>query len=157
METPETGFLIACAGFVTFFALLFGTLLMMRWFRHKERIAMIRQGLTPAEAVKPRNGKATLAWGIGISAFGLALLCGLSPFFLFDARAETGSVTGSIMPLLLPGLIILCMGIALVTIFFVTRPTAPQKPVEDIAPLEPDELPDLPALEPEEDEAAPEE
>ena len=41
METPEIFIGVICAGFVFFFAMLFGTLLLIRWFRHRERLAMI--------------------------------------------------------------------------------------------------------------------
>lgn len=129
MGSPELGIAVVCAGFLGFFILLFGTLALMRWFQHKERLAMIEQGMMPADSGTPRNGKTTLAWGIGITAFGLALLCGLLPFsFLW---AQDGNFQGM---LLLPGLIILFMGTALMIIYLVTRP-APvvEVPAEEIA------------------------
>lgn len=145
MGTPELGIGIACAGFLGFFVLLFGTLALTRWFRHKERLAMIEQGLMPADAVKPRNGKATLAWGIGITAFGLALLCGLLPL---GSRPGSARPLASIGLFLLPGLIVLFMGLALVIIYFVTRPAPADEPPEEVlVPAELDEMPDLTALE----------
>jgi hypothetical protein len=158
METPEIFIAVICAGFVFFFAMLFGTLLLMRWFRHRERLAMIEQGLTPADAAKPRNGKATLAWGIGITAFGLALLCG---GLLLSAPLRVGSARSiaSIGPVMLPGLFVLFMGIALVIIYFVTRPAPDVETLEEerFPPIELVETPDLPAPEAGEREEAPEE
>ena len=154
--TPELGIGIVCMGFSTFFVLLFGTLALMRWFRHKERMAMIEQGMMPDEAVKTRNGKSTLAWGIGITAFGLALLCGLLSLSL--SRDGSTRSMASVGPILLPGLIILFMGLALIIIYFVTRP-APAETFLETSPLpvESEEMPDLPALEPQEVETVPEE
>jgi hypothetical protein len=153
MVTPELGVGIACMGFLGFFVLLFGTLALMRWFRHKERLAMIEQGLMPADAVKPRNnGKGTLAWGIGIAAFGLALLCGLSPL-VFKAASDPYISIASAAPSLLPGLVILFMGLALIIIYFVTRPATPdESPPEAPPPLDFDVTPDLPPLEVEDEE-----
>jgi len=148
MRTPE---LIACLGFMSFFVLLFGTLLLLRWFRHKETLAMIERGLLPASAARPRrNGKATLAWGIGITVFGLALLGGSWPFsFLW---ATDGIYRGA---LLLPGLIVLFIGVALLIVYFATRPEPAGEPLQAaLPPAEADEMPDLPPLEAEE-EAAP--
>ena len=153
MERPET-LLVVCTGFVIFFGLLFGTLLLMRWFRHRERLAMIEQGMMPADAAKPHNGQATLAWGIGISAFGLALLCGFSPR-IFKAISDPYISIASITSAVLPGAIILFMGLALIAIYFVTRSTPDKEPAEELPPSTAlDELPDLPALDLEEDEGA---
>ena len=107
----------------------------------------------PADAVKPRNGKATLAWGIGITAFGLALLCG---GLLLSAPLRVGSARSiaSIGPPMLPGLFVLFMGIALIIINIVTRPAPDVEFLEEemLPPLEIDERPDLPTSEPEEKE-----
>lgn len=108
---------------------------------------MIEQGMMPADAVKPRNGKATLAWGIGITAFGLAVSCGMLPL-----GWRTGRSFLDYGPVMLPGLIVLFMGVALIIIHFVTRPTATDEGVEEALSLAQAEgTTDLPALEPEED------
>ncbi len=145
MSTPE---LIACLGFTFFFALLFSTLLLLRWFRHKETLAMIERGLLPASAARPRNGKATLAWGIGITVFGLALLGGSWPFsFLW---ATVGGPRGA---LLLPGLIVLFIGVALLIVYFASRPEPAEETLETtLSPAEASEMPDLPPLEAEKEE-----
>jgi len=154
MDTPEVFFFIACTGLIGFFVLLFGTLALMRWFRHKERMVMIQQGLMPADAVKPRDGKASLAWGIGITAFGLALLCGLAPLLLGRRAGSTGSLA-SIVPGLLPGLIVLFMGLALIIIYFVTRPTPDAEQLEeDLPPAGLDDVTGLPSLALKDEEAA---
>ena len=147
MGSPEIGFAVICTGLLVFFVLLFGTLALMRWFRHKERLAMIEQGMMPADTAKPHNGKATLAWGIGITAFGLAVLCGMLPL---GWRAGRGFLDSG--PVLLPGLIVLFMGVALIIIHFATRPTSNDEGVEEaLSPVQAGGTTDLPALELEED------
>ena len=67
---------VVCAAFVAFFCLLFGLLALMRWFRHRESMAMIRQGIAPSRAAKPRNDnrRSLVTWGVGIIVFGLVLM-----------------------------------------------------------------------------------
>lgn len=151
-------FFIICAGFIGFFVLLFGTLALMRWFRYKETLAMIERGLMPDDVVKKRNGKGSLVWGIAITAFGLALIG--SVWLLAAARAgrDGGDSTSFVAPLMLPGLVVLFMGIALIIIYLVTRPEPAAEPLEEtLSPVEPGETPDLPVLELEVDEESPEE
>ncbi|UCC62084.1 MAG: hypothetical protein JSV36_15030 [Anaerolineae bacterium] len=159
MGSPEVIITIFCVGFVLFFALLFGMLLLMRWFSHKEQLAMIEQGLIPADAARLRNGKATLAWGVGVSAFGLVLLGGLAPLgFLLTASRAGSTRAMAFWPVLLPGLVVLFMGLALIIIYFVTRPAPDEERAGGLAPpATPEELPDLPAPEKvQEDSKAPE-
>jgi hypothetical protein len=116
---------LVCAGFVALFALGFGTLVLMRWFRHKETLVMIQQGMVPPELMKKQNGKGMLVWGIGIAFFGLALLGALAmlAFFIGLPTAESGG-GGAIFGVLwlVPGLVILFLGIALIIVYVVTRP-----------------------------------
>ena len=159
MGTPEIMMTIFCAGLVLFFALLFGTLLLMRWFSYREQLAMIEQGLIPADAARPRNSKATLAWGIGVSAFGLVLLGGLAPLgFLLTASRAGSTRAMAFWPVLLPGLVVLFMGLALIIIYVVTRPAPEEERAGELAPpATPADLPALPALEEvQEDNQAPE-
>jgi hypothetical protein len=115
-----------CAGFVSFFVLLFGTLVLMRWFRHKETLAMIQQGMVPPDVGKKNNnGKGMLIWGVGIAFFGLALLGTLAILGGFLTRMPVadsgGGVYFAVLPLV-PGLVVLFLGIALVIVYVITRP-----------------------------------
>jgi hypothetical protein len=127
----------------TFFVITLSvTLIVWRWFRYKETLAMIEQGLIPSERAKKQtakrnNGKGLLAWGIGITAFGLALLCAVFP--LMWTRKDW-ILMG---PVHLPGLLVLFMGIALIIIYFVTRPEPDDKAAKEIRT--PDEFDELPA------------
>lgn len=116
---------LVCAGFVALFALGFGTLVLMRWFRHKETLVMIQQGMAPPELTKKQNGKGMLVWGIGIAFFGLALLGALTMLAFFvglpTGEGGGGGVHFAILSAV-PGLVILFLGIALIIIYVVTRP-----------------------------------
>jgi hypothetical protein len=150
--------MLACAGFLGFFALLFGTLVLTRWFRHKETMAMIERGLEPNNLVRKRNGKGTSTWGIVITAFGLALICGALPLVYERPGHGPDDFFSSMGPVMLPGLIVLFMGVALIIIYFVNRPEPTTAPLEDtLPPVEPGETPDLPAVGLEADEESPEE
>lgn len=105
--------------FVVFFLTIGCITLVMRFFKHRETMAMIRHGMPPGEqrgpVVKSQNGRGLLAWGIGIAAIGMAMLCAVLPFFWINREWS------SIGPIHLPGLLILFIGVALIIIFFANR------------------------------------
>jgi sterol desaturase/sphingolipid hydroxylase (fatty acid hydroxylase superfamily) len=129
--TSEVGMM--CAGFVAFFVLLFGLLALMRWFRHRETMAMIQQGLEPSQAARPRNGngRSLLIWGVGIGVFGLVLMLVMGALWMVmlapsrpsvDAGAVS-NVARSMLLLPLPGLTVLFAGVALLILYFAAKPT----------------------------------
>ena len=120
---------VVCAGFVAFFALLFGFLALLRWLRHKETMAMIQQGIAPQKVTKMgrvRNGskRSLLVWGIGIGVFGLVLLLlmGAASMVFLDSGGGT-ALARSMLLLVLPGLTVLFAGVALLILYFVVQPT----------------------------------
>ena len=109
--------LIFCAGFIAFFVVLFGFLLLLRYFNYRETVLLAEKGLVKPRRERNGSGKATLVWGILIAAMGLALTLGLWPLGL------TGS--GSRFPLgfgpwMLIGLLPLFFGLALILIYVLT-------------------------------------
>jgi len=129
MREMDSTFVLSfmCAGFVVVFLILFLAIMLWRWFKHRETMAMIQQGLVPPAQSRPRSngnggGKALLAWGIGVLFFGLAVLAAMALFGLMMTDSGVSSGTPALL-FLLPGLFILLMGFALVTIYLVTRPT----------------------------------
>lgn len=136
--------------------------IVMRWFRHRERLAMIERGLVPpdAPAIKSagRKGKGLLIGGLGLAALGLALLCA-ALFLALPMLTGLSSPVGlsSLGLAHVPGLLVLFMGIALLIVYLVARPTTdtprvdvlPQVDVMPPVPEEPAEgAPDAPELEP---------
>jgi hypothetical protein len=109
--------LIPCAGFSIFFILIFGTIVLLRWFQHKEVLAMAEKGLLPDQYAKylkaPRpRGRGFLVWGLVLAGLGLALVLGLLPVAINNVYMS---------PLLLLGLMPLFVGLGLLIVYFVTR------------------------------------
>jgi hypothetical protein len=150
---------IPCVGFLGFFAIIFGTLVLVRWFRHREIIAMVDKGLLPKQYTQPSSagrglhvelvdditgftqppsagrGRRPVGCGIALAALGLALMIGLWPI---------GFVTGRPYPLyfgpwMLAGLIPLFIGLGLLITYYLTRQEEP--PTQEVAPVEEAGLP----------------
>jgi hypothetical protein len=105
---------------------IFGTIVALRWFKHREIMAMVEKGMVPqrydrsASAVPRRNGRGLLAWGIVMAALGLALVAGLWPIGF--ARAGMGTrYPLNFGPWMLMGLIPFAFGLALLIIYFLLR------------------------------------
>lgn len=109
--------LIPCTGFAIFFVLVFGTVALLRWFRHKEVLAMAEKGLLPDQYAKylkaPRpRGRGFLVWGLVLAGLGLALVAGLLAVAIRNVNMS---------PLLLLGLMPLFVGLGLLIVYVVTR------------------------------------
>ena len=126
---------VICAAFVAFFCLAFGLLALMRWFRHRESMAMIKQGMAPSRATRARNGsrRSMLVWGVGITAFGLVLLLAMGGVWMMIGMRAGGSGAAllgglpsrasSMLLLVVPGLMVLAAGVALLILYFALLPT----------------------------------
>jgi hypothetical protein len=125
-----------CMGVSTFFAIVAGTIILMRWFKHREIVTLAQKGLLPEQYARymsvsrGRGGRGLLGWGVALAALGLALIIGLWPI---------GFATGSGYPLgfgpwMLIGLIPLFLGLALLIFYFVVRKeeaSATEPPAEE--------------------------
>jgi hypothetical protein len=101
---------------------IFGTIVALRWFKHREIMAMVEKGIVPQRYDTPprRNGRALLGWGIVMAALGLALVVGLWPIGF--ARAGMASrYPLNFGPWMLMGLIPFAFGLALLIIYFLLR------------------------------------
>ena len=111
---------------IAFLVAIFGTVVLLRWFKHREILALAEKGLLPAQYaqyVSASRGRGLLGWGIALVALGLALMIGLWPIG-FVGRPGPGH--GSWYPLnfgpwMLGGLIPLFIGLALLITYFLTR------------------------------------
>jgi hypothetical protein len=105
---------------------IFGTIVLVRWFKHREILAMVEKGLLPAQyaqymnASRGRGGRGLLGWGIALVMLGLALMIGLWPIGFTRAGVENPYPLG-FGPWMLAGLIPLFIGLALLIIYFLTR------------------------------------
>jgi hypothetical protein len=118
-----------CGGFVGFVAVVFGSVVALRWIKHREVMAMVEKGLLPGEQGKyagaptKRTLRGLMGWGIGVAAVGLALMIGLFPLgFVVDE-----SYPLMFGPWMVAGLIPLFIGLALLIIYVLTKEEASQK------------------------------
>src|SRR5258708_4129379 len=107
------GWLIALAAFFSFIVLL-------RYLHHKERMALITQGINPNSMQKQRRSRGILRAGLIIAMVGLALTIGLYPVGFLLPAAFT-STPWHLGPWLLPGLIPLGIGIALIVSYYLEQ------------------------------------
>ena len=117
---------LICAGSLTFFGIIFGFILLMRYLAFKETLALAEKGL-----IKPQrngNGKGSLIWGIIITAVGLALILGLWPFGF--ERGAPGYPLG-FGPWMVIGLLPTFFGVALILIYVLTREEQEKNPDEE--------------------------
>lgn len=117
-----------CAVPSVFVLAIFGTIVVIRWFKHREIIALAEKGLLPEQyakyvtASKGRGGRALLGWGIAAAALGLALVIGLWPLgFMVRVGRDSMMYPLGFGPWMLVGLIPLFVGVALLIFYFVTR------------------------------------
>jgi hypothetical protein len=108
---------------IVFLAVIFGTIIVMRWFKHREIMTLAEKGLLSEQhapymsASRGRNGRGSLGWGMALTALGLALVIGLWPFgFIVDQPFPL-----HFGPWMLVGLIPLFIGLALLITYFLTR------------------------------------
>jgi len=110
----------SCVVPIAFLVAIFGTIVLMRWFKHREIMALAEKGLLPAQYVsasRGRSGRGLLGWGIALAALGLALMIGLYPIG-FIVKEPYPLYFG---PWMLVGLIPLFIGLALLITYFLTR------------------------------------
>ena len=118
--------LAVCVVPSAFLVAIFGTIVLVRWFKHREILAMVEKGLLPAQyaqymnASRGRGGRGLLGWGIALVMLGLALMIGLWPIGFTRAGLENPYPLG-FGPWMLTGLIPLFIGLALLIIYFLTR------------------------------------
>ena len=118
--------LAMCVVPIAFLVAIFGTVVLMRWFKHREILALAEKGLLPAQYAQymsASRGRGLLGWGIALVALGLALMIGLWPIGFVTQAPHTGE---SLYPLnfgpwMLAGLIPLFIGLALLITHFLTR------------------------------------
>ena len=116
----------SCVVPIAFVAIVFGTVVLLRWFKHREIMALAEKGLLPAQYAQymsASRGRGLLGWGIALVALGLALMIGLWPIGFVTRVPHTGE---SLYPLnfgpwMLAGLIPLFIGLTLLITYFLTR------------------------------------
>ena len=113
----------SCVLPIAFLVAIFGTIVLMRWFKHREIMTLAEKGLLPAQYAQymsASRGRGLLGWGIALAMLGLALIIGLWPLGFTRAGVENPYPL-RFGPWMLGGLIPLFIGLALLITYFVTR------------------------------------
>jgi hypothetical protein len=123
--------LAALLAWLVALAIFLGFILLLRYIDHRERMALINRGFNPNHLRANRKGIGVLRAGLIIFMVGLALTAGLYPIgFLIPPSYTIPFRAG---PWLLPGLIPLGVGTALIISYYL----APDAPPSDLPPEEP--------------------
>jgi hypothetical protein len=117
------GWLIALAIFLGFIALL-------RYIDHRERMALIARGINPNRERRARRSVGVLRAGLITGMVGLALTIGLYPLG-YMLPASFTSTPLHVGPWLLPGLIPLGVGGALVISVYLSQDNHPPDDARD--------------------------
>ncbi len=109
--------LLLLIGWLVAMAIFFGFIVMLRYLHHRETMALISHGINPE--IRRRRSRGMLRAGLIITMVGLALTIGLYPvgFFLPPIFATPFHLG----PWLLPGLIPLGVGIALIGSYYLEQ------------------------------------
>ncbi|TMC23922.1 MAG: hypothetical protein E6J34_01375 [Chloroflexi bacterium] len=111
--------IVVLLGWLTVVAIFFVFIVLLRYLHHKERMALITHGMHPDVARKQRRSRGILRAGLITGMVGLALTVGLYPvgFFLPFSPAAPFHLG----PWLLPGLIPLGVGLALIISYYLEQ------------------------------------
>jgi hypothetical protein len=115
--------------------LFLGFIAVVRYFSHRERMAMIARGIEPPPRtlrIFNRPGSAALRGGLITAMVGLAVTIGTYTLG-YLLPPPFSAVPGKLGPWLLPGLIPLCVGLALVASHYLAQPREPADAAPDAA------------------------
>ena len=116
----STSVLVILAGWLIALAIFFGFIVLLRYLQHREHMAMISSGMHPTGMRRQRRSGGMLRAGLIIAMVGLALTIGLYPIgFILPPIYST--IPWHLGPWLLPGLIPLGVGVALISSYYLER------------------------------------
>lgn len=132
----STNVLVILAGWLIALAIFFGFIVLLRYLQHRENMAMISSGMRPNTSVmnRQRRSRGMLRAGLIIALVGLTLTIGLYPIG-FIPTPLFAQFPWHLGPWLLPGLIPLGVGVALIASYYLERDTSPVD--TDIKPPDP--------------------
>ncbi len=135
-------------------ALFLGFILLVRLLDHRERMTMIERGLLDrleGDPLRPPRGSAMLRGGMITAMVGLVVTLGLYTLG-YLLPAPFSAVPGRVGPWLLPGLIPLAVGLALVASYYLSPPRQRERdgnePQHEASNAEDGRRPDLRVVDP---------
>jgi formate hydrogenlyase subunit 3/multisubunit Na+/H+ antiporter MnhD subunit len=120
----SSGVLAALLGWLAALAIFLGFIALLRYIDHRERMAMIARGIDPYRLRRRRRGTGVLRAGLIVGMVGLALTIGLYPLGYILPAVVTATPL-HVGPWLLPGLIPLGVGGALVISYYLSQDSRP--------------------------------
>src|SRR6202162_1939740 len=108
---------VALIGWLIALAIFCGFIVLLRYIDHRERMALIERGIDPNRLRRQRRGTGVLRAGLIVAMVGLALTIGLYPLGYMLPPIVTATPL-HVGPWLLPGLIPLGVGSALVISYY---------------------------------------
>lgn len=108
---------IILIGWLVALAIFFGFIVFLRYLQYREHIALISHGVHPGSVERRRRGAGMLRAGLITAMVGLSLTVGLYPIG-FILPPQFGNIPFHLGPWLLPGLIPLGVGVALVASYY---------------------------------------
>ncbi len=127
-------------GWIMALAIFFGFIVLLRYLHHKERMALITQGIHPQrqrseDPQRVIRSRRMLRAGLIIAMVGLSLTVGLYPVGFFLPPSLAAVTPWHLGPWLLPGLIPLGVGVALIVSYYLEQNT--QGPhISQISPIQ---------------------
>jgi hypothetical protein len=116
--------LVILAGWLIALAIFFAFIVLIRYLQHREHMAMISTGMHPASLQRQRRSRGILRAGLIIAMVGLTLTIGLYPIgYILPPMFAT--IPFHLGPWLLPGLIPLGVGVALISSYYLERDAMP--------------------------------
>ena len=120
----SSGVLAALLAWLIALAIFLGFIAVLRYIDHRERMAMIARGIDPYRLRRRRRGTGVLRAGLIVAMVGLALTIGLYPLGYILPAVVTATPL-HVGPWLLPGLIPLAVGAALVISYYLGQDPRP--------------------------------
>jgi hypothetical protein len=120
--------IIVLLGWLLIIAIFLSFIVLLRYLRHRERMALITHGINPDSLRKQHRNRGLLRAGLITMMVGLSLTVGLYPIsFLLPPTFPAAPF--HLGPWLLPGLIPLGVGIALTVSYYLEQNL--QSPIEE--------------------------
>jgi hypothetical protein len=116
--------LVVLIGWLIALAIFFSFIVLLRYLQYRERITMISYGMNPHSLGHPRRSRGILRAGLIITMVGLSLTIGLFPIG-YILPPIFAAIPFHLGPWLLPGLIPLGVGSALILSYYLERDSQP--------------------------------
>ncbi len=120
--------IVVLLGWLLIIAIFLGFIVLLRYLRHRELMALITQGINPDSLRKQHRNRGLLRAGLITMMVGFSLTVGLYPISFF-LPPTFPTVPFHLGPWLLPGLIPFGVGIALIVSYYLEQNSQP--PVEE--------------------------